>query len=261
MSGKSKFAPYSKEQLQFLRDNVKGRYYHELAQLFNAHFGCDIKSDTIGTVCRAHGMRNELHLHGRKVSRPYSEEQIQFLRDNIMGRSYKELTEMFNRMFGTSIIVKNLGDVCSYHGLSNGLKGGYKPGHKTNVGRKCSNAKPDGAERIDALGYRKVKQNGVWKHKHVAIWEEANGKPVPDGSYIMFADGNRDNMCPDNLFCVTPNQLLIWAKRGLKGETSELAAFGVTIAGLFAKINERQMNLRARKRKINDEVDTRIKYV
>lgn len=81
--------------------------------------------------------------------------------------------------------------------------------------------KPVGYERVDARdGYVWVKVkdtpqaqvpgsfNDNFKLKHHVVWEEANGKPVPPSTVIVFADHDRGNFDPDNLVAV-PRQL--WA--------------------------------------------------
>ena len=77
-------------------------------------------------------------------------------------------------------------------------------------GNLPKNARGVGEERVSKDGYievhisqrRAVKANDQWIIKHRLVWEEANGRPVPKSSIIVFADRNKRNFDPDNLVCV-----------------------------------------------------------
>ena len=71
--------------------------------------------------------------------------------------------------------------------------------------------KPVGATRLGKDGYLMVKvtewperpsTKDNWRFMHHLVWEEANGRPVPDGCVIMFADGDKSNFDPENLVAV-----------------------------------------------------------
>lgn len=94
-----------------------------------------------------------------------------------------------------------------------GLKGWQAGGRSRETqfkpGVKPSNTwRPIGAERTskDGILYRKVADTGIkrddWKAVHVLLWEERNG-PLPDGHIVIFRDGNRENLEPENLMALT----------------------------------------------------------
>jgi hypothetical protein len=87
-----------------------------------------------------------------------------------------------------------------------------------------------------------LKFNGEWRLKHIVLWEQAHGKPVPEGHYIVFGDGDKRNFTPENLFCVTAAQSAMRITMKLQGATPELAAAGVALAKLYAQINEKKKN-------------------
>jgi hypothetical protein len=238
MKKKNKRHAYTAEQIEFLRINVKGRRYSLLAKMFNQQYDTTISKAAIEQFCRSRGM-----LNGLNDNRPYTREQVQFLRDNVKGKPYTVLTELFNQRFGTSVRYINICHACSYHGLSNGLKGGFKQGHTTNVGRRFAHNMPEGTEIIKSNGYTVVKINEGWRGKHVIIWEAAHG-PVPSGYHIVFGDGDRTNFALENLHCIPVAHVGIWSMRRLTGETPELAAVGIALTGLYAKINERKKKAR-----------------
>ena len=223
------------EQRQFLKEYVQGRSYPELAALFNERFGTNLGRLVISKRCRSLGLSN-----GRPERRPYTTEQLEFLRANAEGRRYDELAVMFNRRFGTAVTRNMVGELCRRNGFPNGLSGLYQEGHTTNLGRKFDRSLPDGSEFVNAAGYTILKHNGVWRGKHTVLWEQAHGRPVPEGHYIVFGDGNKRNFNVDNLFCVSPAQNGFRSVLGLKGESPELAEAGVALAKLYERINERK---------------------
>lgn len=79
-----------------------------------------------------------------------------------------------------------------------------------NGGGRLDRRKPVGYER-EAKGYVLVKvapeatvpqSKDNWRLKHVVEWERANGRKVPEGHMVMFADGDRRNFDPSNLVAV-----------------------------------------------------------
>lgn len=61
------------------------------------------------------------------------------------------------------------------------------------------NTKPVGSERINKDGYVMVKSSkGMFRPKHIVLWEEAYGK-VPKGHMVIFKDGDRRNIKIENL--------------------------------------------------------------
>lgn len=106
-------------------------------------------------------------------------------------------------------------------------KGQFKRGEVRN--RPDGWIKPIGFERIGKDGYVEVKvrdscESGIqpkepggfnrnYRMKHHVEWERANGRPVPEGCVIAFADGDRRNFDPANLVAV-PRGLWATMQRG-----------------------------------------------
>jgi transposase len=232
---------YDDEHRLFLKANAQGRSYEALAALFNQEFGTDVGRLTISKLCRRFGFTN-----GSTSRRPYSDEQIEFLRLNAPGVDYFTLAAMFNKQFGTNINADRIGEICRRKGFSNGMDNRYKPGHTVNMGRKLPHALPDGSESINAAGYVMLKHNGDWQFKHIILWEQAHGKSVPEGHYIVFGDSDKRNFAIENLFCITAAQSAIRSKMGLQGATPDLAAAGVALAKLYSQIGERKKEQKKR---------------
>ncbi len=66
---------------------------------------------------------------------------------------------------------------------------------------------PVGSEVIKDDGYWwvKVAEPNKWKQKHVLLWEKEHGKK-PEGTVLMFLDGDHMNVSLDNLRLITLNE-------------------------------------------------------
>lgn len=205
------------------------------------------------------------------VNRKYNDEHIEYIETNIPGRSFKELTAMFNQQFGLDLKVSTMISLSDRHGLHNGrdtkLNKGYEPtqfkkGHvpankgqkgisypgmkatQFKKGNKPANWRPLGSERLSKDGYIEIKvQDGKlnknWRAKHIVIWEEHNG-PLPKGHAVIFGDGNNRNFEPDNLILVSRKQLLGLNRHSLIQNDAELTRTGIIITDIHSKISERK---------------------
>ena len=85
------------------------------------------------------------------------------------------------------------------------------------------NRVPVMSEILTKDGYRliKVSEPSEWKPKHRVIWEKNNGK-IPHGARIRFKDGNRTNICLENLYIeyIKTNAPLSNTPRNRKAMTS-----------------------------------------
>ena len=156
------------------------------------------------------------------------------------------IEEATNRTTVAHVTATQIGELCRAKGFSNGLDTRFQEKHTINLGRKKANALPDGAEIVNADGYTLLKSDGIWRFKHITLWEQVHGRSVPEGHYIVFGDGDKSNFDAENLFCMTATQNAIRTRNGLQGATPELAAAGVALAKLYSHIGERG---RGRKKK------------
>jgi len=87
----------------------------------------------------------------------------------------------------------------------------FKPGYR--VGRAMERYKPIGTERVTIDGYLERKINDDmplqkrWRAVHIVLWEEVNG-PLPAGHALVFRDGNKRNICLENLELLTRAELM-----------------------------------------------------
>lgn len=184
----------------------------------------------------------------------YSVEQANFLKENVKGRTNRELTDMFNKHFDMNLNKSQIENFKKDNRLRSELDFSnfkLKPGQQLSKGTQFkkgdvpANHKPIGSERIDRDGYTLVKVSDHkdwhkrWRHKHKVVWEEANG-PIPKGYVVLFGDGNRLNYSLDNLILATRAQLAILNKHKLIQNDSNLTKTGVLVADLYLKINQKK---------------------
>jgi hypothetical protein len=200
---------------------------------------------------------------GKRTSTPrhrYTAAEIKFLEKKVTGRSYAELTDLFNRRFGLGFTVNRLSSTLSRLGLKNGRDCRWRPGQiAPNKGKKgqCPPGsekgwfkpgqrphaqKPVGTERISWDGYIEVRIRNPsgkpwknWKAKHRIMWEKAYGK-IPRGRVILFADGNKRNFALENLLLVSRSELAVMNRRGLIFSRGDLTKAGKTVADIKLRI-------------------------
>jgi hypothetical protein len=203
----------------------------------------------------------------RKYTPPhsYTAAEIRFLERKVYGRSYAELTELFNRRFGLSFTMGRIHSTLKRQGLSNGRNTRFQPGQvPANKGKKGihfsretefkpgnrpHNWHPVGTEIMDKDGYVKVKTRNpkTWKYKHRLIWEKANGK-IPRGGVIIFADGNKLNIRLNNLLLVSRSELSVMNHLGLISDNKKLTEIGKSIADIKLMIADRKRQIKKSKK-------------
>jgi hypothetical protein len=254
---------YTPEQREFIHENAPGRYNSEIAELFKAKFNIEISESQIKSFKTNHKIRSNVP---RKCTTGdeglFTQEQKEFIRQNVEGRFNQELADLVNERFDMQITAKQMNTYKKNHGLVSGLdcrfskgstpvnkgtKGLYNVGgNKTSFkkGQRSSNYKPVGSERIDRDGYMliKVSDDGPWhkrwRHKHKVLWEEKNG-PIPKGHALLFADQNKQNIQIDNLILITRSQLAILNTKQLLHNDADLNKTGIIMADLIKKISDR----------------------
>jgi hypothetical protein len=201
----------------------------------------------------------------RKQTPPhhYTAAEKRFLEKQVAGRSYAELTELFNRRFGLALTFHQINGTLERLGLSNGRDCRFRPGQiPFNKGRKgrCPPGSekgwfkpgnrpqtwlPPGTEVVNGDGYVKVKTRNprTWKFKHRLVWEQAHGK-IPRGHVVIFADGNRLHCALDNLLLVSRSELAVMNRGGLISANKNLTIAGKAVADIKLLIAERERRAR-----------------
>lgn len=189
----------------------------------------------------------------------FSQEHTEFINTNVTGRYIPELTDMFNAHFGVQLKSSQMRAFVKNHGLKSGVDATFKLGREPSnkgkprmwaggestqfrKGNKPHNYVPVGSERVNGDDYVDVKiaDPNRWRAKHLIVWEEYNGRPIPKGHAVIFGDRNRRNFEPDNLILVTRFQLGIMNQKHLIQNNAELTRSGVILADIYHKIGQRK---------------------
>lgn len=265
---------YTTTQLDFLRTGYLSMNVRDLTTAFNAHFGLKKTEGNIKAALQNHKIRCGRAHRDRLINRYrlFTDEQVEFLRNNYTGRSVAEMRAVFNAEFDTDMTWQQIKTAIHNRGITSGLTGHFEKGHKPwNTGTKGqglaganktsfkkgsvpANRRPVGSERICPRdGYVDIKvaerdpHTGFptrYKLKHIHTWEQTNG-PVPDGYVVMFRDGNKLNCDdPDNLILVSRAELLRLNQNGYKDAPDEIKPSILALARMetkmFSRVKEKQ---------------------
>jgi len=259
---------YTPEQIEFLREGYQSMNTRDLTKAFNAKYGASktetaIKSALANrkiTCGRAHKDRL---VTLRRLCTP---EQDQFIKNNYIKLSQRELTTMLNAKFNTGFTVGQIKTYVKNHKIRSGRTGCFEKGntpwnHGTKgqgltgpnsgsfkKGNVPANRKPLWSERVcskDGFVLMKVPEVDPYtgfptryKHKHVYIWEQENG-PVPEGVVVAFKGGDKTNCEPENLMLISRAELLRLNKHGYKDAPDELKPSILALAKLEVKAFEK----------------------
>ncbi len=197
---------YSKEEHQFIIDNVEGITLKELTKRFNKKFNLNVTENAISNQKTKLGIRSGI-VGGRfeKGLVPWNK-----------GKKGSMTPEQYEKCKATM------------------FKKGNIP----------ANHRPIGSERIDERdGSTLVKvQDGQlhknWMPKGRYIYEQAHGK-IPAGHKVIFANGDHSNFDLDNLILVSNAEELIMNQRNLISKEAEFTKTGAVIAKVLNKAKKR----------------------
>ncbi|MPM21480.1 hypothetical protein SDC9_67924 [bioreactor metagenome] len=273
---------YTPDQHAFFREDATGHSYKEIQTMFAARFGVELTEIAVKSYMTNHKLKTGTY-------RKYGPEHVDWLRENIQGTRFKDLTRMFNERFGFCIGVAAMISLCDRFGLHNGIDNRFNPsmvnggipyrfpkGHipankgKNGIsypgmadtqfkkGHMPKNWKPIGSETVRSDGYVwvKVEEPNKWREKHRLIWEAANGA-VPKDHVLLFADGNALNITLENLILISRAQLVRINQNGLIGGSADLTRAGLLVADIMAKTAERRRSARQITRQPCGGVDTK----
>lgn len=269
MNGKRK--KYTDRQIKFLRSGYLVLNTRDLMLAFNEQFGTSKTELQIKSTLQNHRIRCGRKPGDRLIVRwrLYTEEQVQFIRENYTGRSVAEMTKLFNKHFKTTRTRQQTKTLISNRGITSGRTGHFLAGNKPwNYGTKGQgltwansksfkkgnvppNRKLLWSERVcskDGFILMKVPETDPYtgfstryKHKQVYVWEQEHG-PVPRGMVVAFIDGDRSNCEPENLMLISRAELLNLNRHGYKDMPDELKPHVLALSKLQVKTRAIEAN-------------------
>ena len=263
---------YTKEMHLFIVKNAKGKWYSELTDMFNAHFGTDFTKNQIKAYCSNHKIASGMKGKGpdpaaREKARLLNDEQDAYLQSICKGSTWAIIADKMNVKFGLNLTVNQINYYMTNHHLQTGTKGQYKKGHiPANKGKKMSaevyarckgtmfkkgtvppNWRPVESERLTKDGYIEIKiaNHKKWVLKHRAVWEKANG-PVPPNHLVIFLNGDKTDCSLENLYCIPQSVHVRMCQHNFYSNDRETTLRQIKIAELYKKKGEikRKFNMR-----------------
>ena len=159
--------------------------------------------------------------------RIFTDEQVEFIRENIQTMSTRECARAFSESFSEPLGQTELRRIMARNGIQ--------------ASKKRNDFAPIGTERYseyyqcimvkvgeyhchkgDTRSERDYKRDANWKLKQNLVWEKANGKELPWRWVVVFLDGNRMNYNPDNLYAVPLNVAGTIEKMRMHSEDAEI---------------------------------------
>lgn len=175
--------------------------------------------------------------------RHYTEEEMQFVRDNAEGISVDELTRRFNERFNTNKLKHCIAQLkIKLH-----VKSNYFPTRFGCRGHVRSKAKEVGSMHYSSKSriYIKTANPDKWRLYHHVLYEKYHGVKLEKGDNIVFLDGNPKNFDIDNLERVDKHSRIFLLRLGGICEDKEINMFRINLA----KIQGKLVNIRGPKRK------------
>lgn len=195
----------------------------------------------------------------------YDEDVVQYVKDNVKGKTIYELLDGIKKDLGKDETYNRIKRIkYKYHLRSDldcrikkgnipyykGTKGLMKP-NKTSFkkGQLPPNTAKVGDERA-IMGYLyvkvkdepKAKMNVNWVPKHHLIWEEYNGQKVPEDHIVIFANGNTRDFRKENLLLVNKSEHCSLMGYRFRFDDIELTSTGLNIVRLRNKLKEIEKN-------------------
>ena len=198
---------YSEEQYNWLRTHyLNYTSYVKLTEDFNLYFEEDRSVCSLRQILTK---KLKLYVATEKTAEHFTKEQENWLIDNYKKFDiYSDLTREFNRIFSRTKTVESISEKCTKRlglsGMPNITK--YRKGH---IKDQCQ----IGTIRTSTNGYRYIKvKNGTgsyingyqepyWLPIQKKIWQDHYGE-VPEGKFVIFLDGDRENLDINNLYCI-----------------------------------------------------------
>lgn len=206
----------------------------------------------------------------RNPPRFWTPERAEWFRSFVPGHTESEISAEHERIYGFPLSEGQIGNAKTKLGVKSGTHGGrFEKGHaggfsseehrrrfieagkatrfrKGNVsGIAKERMKPVGYERVDSKDgyiYVKVKDtpqaqvpgsyNDIFRPKHHVVWEQANGRPVPPSTMIVFADRDKRNFDPANLVAVPRSLWAVISHKGMAYHDRESLEACMAIASL-----------------------------
>lgn len=204
----SSLTRYTPAEEEWLRENYRFGTINDTVAAFEAEFGRKPSKQAIFVKANNMGLHKDKHHDERRRkaqktmrwSSPEFASEREWMLENDKGESVFGTIDAFEAEFGVRLTRSQVSLFRSTHGTGRRVShGGGKPN------------KAVGSTRNGKDGYLMVKvrewpdvpcSKDNWRFLHHVIWEEHNGRPLPGGWTVLFADRDKSNFDPENLVAI-----------------------------------------------------------
>ena len=190
------------------------------------------------------------------VLHKWSDEEKEYLKEIVTGRSHKEIIKMMNDKFEHQFTEGQIKGAIGRNNLNTGRTGRFEKGHipankgtkgtmkanKTSFqkGHTPKNHKEVGSERVSVDGYTEIKvaEPNKWRLKHRVMYEKYHNVKLDPKQLVIFADRDKRNLTKENLLLVDNKQLLTLNQHKLIKENGELTKVGLNLANIIIKLKD-----------------------
>lgn len=166
------------------------------------------------------------------MRRKYNKELVDWLRNNAIKYTIKELTAIVNKRYNENYTDKSIRKLL----YSNRIDFKYECRQ-----RAFNNAysRPIGSELVkpDGMTLVKVSKN-EWKYKQRLIYEEYYNVKLNEDEYVIFLDQDRTNFNINNLKVITRRESSILSNQHIFSKIPEATETGIQVAKLMIKMKE-----------------------
>lgn len=197
----------------------------------------------------------------------YLPEWEEFLKENALLMSRKELTEAFNARFGTNKTKSGIAQACCARGYSSSHTGRFEKGHRpwfaemsseerkahytedslrraTEASVKVTKKLKIGDEVVhDGIPYIVVSiETGLPFYKRIYpkrryVWEQLHGN-IPSTHCVVHLDGNQMNCNPCNLYCIPKGFKALLSRNKWWSDNAELTLTAIKWCELHYAIKD-----------------------
>jgi hypothetical protein len=274
---------YTPEQNAWLRERFPTMTNRELAAVFAERFGEEVTPCAMNSWGGNHGVRKEPWVRAQ-ASRKYTDEQLDFLREVIPGRSLSEVNDLYEERFGARLTRAALCGLRTKLGVYCGVNAGrFRKGQEPpNKGKtwdemgisqesrermlrtsfKCGqlphNTRPlldvrtvgnmGGETREIHVGLnRRKRANDQWIPLAQFNWMQANGRDWPEGHRALHIDHDPLNDDADNIEPV-PTELWPLVMGAVPGQLEWHDRETLRAAILYARLTRARVDAERRAR-------------
>lgn len=164
------------------------------------------------------------------MSSLFSEDEKKFIKENSLGKTTTELTDMFNKTFNRQLKVSQIRNFKKSRKIKSGVDCRF---------RKAStphNYKPIGSEFVSSDGYTyiKVADPNTWEQKQRYLYKKYKGE-IPNNCSVVFANQDKQDFNLDNLILIANKDKLVMKNKHLFFNNKESTETGILIAKVINK--------------------------